>query len=535
MTTKPVPSTDPADLVLNAGILDEVVNSTAQTFTDRLGNVKPTVLGSIESLKAFNSRGAWAATTVYAVKDLVSNAGTWYVCVVAHTSSALFATDTATKWRVFQGIPASDLAASSGSSLIGFILAGVGAVATTVQDFLRLNVREKLTGPRTYYVRTDGNDANNGLANTAGSAFLTIQAAVNAVQKTIDTNGFAVGIQVADGSYTSGAVIDGRMIGGGTLYIGGNSATPSSCTVTVSGADCFAAVNGALVDVRGFKVSTTTSGAGVLSYTHATVVVAFMDFGNCVGAHYEAGSGGVILPSGNYAISGGGSGHYHVGSEGMIFCGAITVTVVGAPTWSAYFAGCAEGSISCGGVTFTSTFGTGPFFLAHKNGTIDIGGNNIQSFFPGSTSGTTNTGGVIATTSRTWNPTITFATPGNLAITYSARIGVWSRVGDLVFVTCQISCSAFTHTTASGALSVTGLPWIADASAGICGVTTCVYSGITKAGYSYVGAVVGSGSTAVNFYTSGSALPITAINAADMPTGGTPSLWFTLVYKAATV
>lgn len=36
-TTNPVPSTDPSDLLFNAGKLDEVVNGTANSFTDRLG------------------------------------------------------------------------------------------------------------------------------------------------------------------------------------------------------------------------------------------------------------------------------------------------------------------------------------------------------------------------------------------------------------------------------------------------------------------------------------------------------------------
>ncbi|OFX03288.1 MAG: hypothetical protein A3E78_12190 [Alphaproteobacteria bacterium RIFCSPHIGHO2_12_FULL_63_12] len=43
-------------------------------------------------------RGAWATATVYAVGDLVSNAGTSYVCATAHTSGT-FATDLAAdKW-----------------------------------------------------------------------------------------------------------------------------------------------------------------------------------------------------------------------------------------------------------------------------------------------------------------------------------------------------------------------------------------------------------------------------------------------------
>ncbi len=117
-----------------------IATSTALTATDRIGGVKSTLSAAIDSIKSFNNRGAWVTATVYAGKDLVSNAGTWYVCVVAHTSSAAFSTDTASKWRVYQGLIAGDLAASSGSSLVGYLPAGTGAVVTTVQDKLRESV-----------------------------------------------------------------------------------------------------------------------------------------------------------------------------------------------------------------------------------------------------------------------------------------------------------------------------------------------------------------------------------------------------------
>ncbi len=108
-TSNPVPSYDPSDLLFNAQKLDEAISSSDPTYTDRLGVQRKTLAGAVATIEAFTSRGAWAGPgTAYALKDLVLESGTWYVCVVAHTSSAAFASDTAS-WRVYQGIVDADL------------------------------------------------------------------------------------------------------------------------------------------------------------------------------------------------------------------------------------------------------------------------------------------------------------------------------------------------------------------------------------------------------------------------------------------
>lgn len=109
-----MPSITIADLTnakLDVDHIAEVATSPDSTAVDRLGHVKDTLKGAIDSLKAFNSRGAWAAATAYAVKDLVTSGGTWYACVTAHMSSVAFATDSATKWRIHQGLVLADLTA----------------------------------------------------------------------------------------------------------------------------------------------------------------------------------------------------------------------------------------------------------------------------------------------------------------------------------------------------------------------------------------------------------------------------------------
>lgn len=116
------------------------------TVTDRLGNTKTSISGAkvsiatdvaevatrkvaaitvdipaaIASVAAINNRGAWAAATVYSAgypgttKDIALFGTTWYICVIPHTSSAAFATDAPSKWRVYQGVIPSDIAAIVG-------------------------------------------------------------------------------------------------------------------------------------------------------------------------------------------------------------------------------------------------------------------------------------------------------------------------------------------------------------------------------------------------------------------------------------
>lgn len=137
----------------------EIATSRAITATDRKGNVKDTIAGAVAKIAAFNSRGVWGAATAYAVKDLVSNAGTWYVAVVAHTSSAAFATDAAGKWRVYQGVTLGDLAAIGGASLVG-VRSG-----QTLGDIFQ-----------NFYVATNYDDIEKILTDTSGPVCIYLAA-----------------------------------------------------------------------------------------------------------------------------------------------------------------------------------------------------------------------------------------------------------------------------------------------------------------------------------------------------------------------
>jgi hypothetical protein len=113
--------------------------------------------------------------------------------------------------------------------------------------------REVLTANRTYYVRANGSDSNNGLANTSGAAFLTIQKAIDVVAA-LDLSIYDVAIRVADGTYTAAATVKAPWVGSGAGTLTGNTTTPANCIITVA-AGWLTVKNGAVLNVGGFDVS----------------------------------------------------------------------------------------------------------------------------------------------------------------------------------------------------------------------------------------------------------------------------------------
>ena len=127
----------------------------------------------------------------------------------------------------------------------------------------------------------------------------------------------------------------------------------------------------------------------------------------------------------------------------------------------------------------------------------------------------------------TWTPGITFATPGNLSVTYSAQTGRYTKIGRFVFIECYVQTSAFTHTSASGVLAVTGLPFtVPDVFQG---VAACAFRGWTDT-LGWIGARPARDSTTVDFIISESATALVQVTAAIMPTGGTVDIRFQLGY-----
>lgn len=129
-----------------------------------------------------------------------------------------------------------------------------------------------------------------------------------------------------------------------------------------------------------------------------------------------------------------------------------------------------------------------------------------------------------------WTPTLTFATPGDLAITYDARNAIYTKIGNLIIAHFGVSTLSFTHSTASGDCRIEGLPFVSSFVNSQFG--TLLWGGVTKVGFTQILTRVPPNSSTLIFQASGSGVTSTNLFAADMPSGGTVVLFGTAIYRA---
>jgi hypothetical protein len=120
----------------------------------------------------------------------------------------------------------------------------------------------------------------------------------------------------------------------------------------------------------------------------------------------------------------------------------------------------------------------------------------------------------------TFTPDLTFNTPGDVAVSYSTRVGKYTRVGNRIFVEVSIVTSSFTHTTAAGNLLISNMPFAPIAA----GTGSAAVAGWTKAGYTQITAGFAISDTRMNFLASGSGQAQSTLSSADVPTGGTVTI-----------
>jgi hypothetical protein len=251
--------------------------------------------------------------------------------------------------------------------------------------------RELLTANRTYYVRTDGSDSNDGLANTSGGAFLTIQKAID-VAASLDLGLYDVTIQVGNGTYTQQLILK-QTTGAGTVYLVGDTTTPSNVTITSTISPTILSSVPSLFDIKGFTVDCTSTDFKIaLKAENGNI-----SFGNLIfsllsdsGYHIEAnGPKAKIEASADYTVSGGATMHAISQNGGFVTVRSKTITISGTPAFATSFVRArTAGVIDFVSNTYSGS-ATGSRYSAILNGVVFSSGATL----PGNAAGTTATGG----------------------------------------------------------------------------------------------------------------------------------------------
>jgi hypothetical protein len=254
--------------------------------------------------------------------------------------------------------------------------------------------RAVLAADRTYFVRSDGDDGNDGLANDAGGAFLTIQAALAAVA-TIDFGGHVVTIDIQAGTWVPGQLFPPATTGQavpGDLLITSTAGAILVADIDFSG--LFLADAGAR-----FRLGTLTlQGSGSWAVAIQSLPGSVTEL---AGTIFSSGfwvpllaDGGYINMAGDIEIAGSVSGAFMLLESGGYFRAVGgTVTMTGTPAIG-NFCSCSIGSQARFDNVAFSGASTGQRFAADSNGVIKTNSGADPNYLPGDAPGTTSTGGL---------------------------------------------------------------------------------------------------------------------------------------------
>lgn len=264
---------------------------------------------------------------------------------------------------------------------------GLGSVLNVPQ-------REQLTANRTYYVRTDGSDSNSGLADSAGGAFLTLQKAMDTVAA-LDISTFTVTVNVRAGTYTGGVTLK-AIVGAGTVEFIGDETTPGN--VFIDAASGRAVNSGSATGtfiVAGFKLKGASTN-DVIVGSRCRLTLRNNEYAGTSNFRVQCYNfGSVAFAGSSNLISGGGSGFFGALAFGYIEAFSVGFTLTANVTYSSAFAVATQlGIISAFGGSYTlGAFGVAGARYSVSLNSLILSGGGGASYFPGSSAGSTATGG----------------------------------------------------------------------------------------------------------------------------------------------
>lgn len=261
--------------------------------------------------------------------------------------------------------------------------------------------REVLTEDRTYFVRDDGDDANDGLTGARFGAFRTVQRAIDAAYA-LDCNGFAVTIRLDDGVHDGPIRIHGPLTGAADgknvpLRIIGNEASPAAVRLTVTGADLVRMGGKANALLAGVELRTVTAGDNINLHDFARLEHRNVIFGPCAREHINATSGAMCKATGPTTVTGDATCFCHPTAKALIDFSSQTVTFVGEPRFSIYLWGINDATVKLDGATIEGRAGSGQVFV-HVNGVLNV--SSCTGIWTGNSPPKVITGGIICAESQ---------------------------------------------------------------------------------------------------------------------------------------
>lgn len=300
-------------------VADRVKETTTTTGTGDL-----TLAGAITGFLPFSSRCFDGDTLYYSIQAVDGATGVptgEWECGRGTYS----ATDTLTRDVV--------LSSSNSDALVSFAAGDKQVYLTMTASQVRV-IRDPVSQTLEYYVRADGDDANNGLSDTAGGAFLTLDKALSMVNGRHVDQWATVWISVGPGTYTAPSNPITRfgegvfeLVGSGSI-IEQNGATGACFTVTGG--------SGYPVRITGMELQTTQGTNGIEVTNGGYVLFAGIVFGEC-STHILVDDNSTVTIENDYSVSGAATTHILLKNRSRLTgSGSAEVTITGSPnidTW----------------------------------------------------------------------------------------------------------------------------------------------------------------------------------------------------------
>jgi hypothetical protein len=240
--------------------------------------------------------------------------------------------------------------------------------------------RTLLTAATTYYIATNGSDANDG--KTPATAWQTFAHAAAVLSGQIDFGGQTVTLQAVAGhaAFTSQLKIMPWIGGGALIFDGGGG------SIATTGADAILITGGALPGNFTYQnVTLSTSGSGFCVHHQVGGIVnngAGVTFNSAASAHFftEGGTGAELFLTNGYTVAGGAPNLMIVGAS--LIKGdatAITVGLSGNPQFPGGFIFVNLGSAFLSAVTYGGAASGYPPGSVTNNGILSRGGRPLPT------------------------------------------------------------------------------------------------------------------------------------------------------------